>query len=71
MISAVNLRWYTLVPEALTWREGGREGDSKRKNPEQREGPLASAVENLTSMLVFGSDFKPYLYSYPGMTMDI
>ena len=38
-----------------------REGDSKRKTPKQREGPLASAVENLTSMSVFGSDFEPCL----------
>ena len=37
----------TLVPEALTQR--GR--DSKRKILKRREGPLASAVENLTSML--------------------
>ena len=45
---------HTLVPEALTWRER----ESKRKNPKRREGPLASTVENLTSMLVFGSDFE-------------
>ena len=42
----------TLVPEALTRSER----DSKRKNPKRREGPLASAVENLTSMSVFGSE---------------
>ena len=40
------------------WYPGSRgpnvEKDSKRK----KEGPLASAVENLASMLVFGSDFE-------------
>ena len=53
----------TLVPEALMQggREGRREGErerereggreSKRKNPKQREGPLALAIENLTSMI--------------------
>ena len=29
-----------------------RERDNKRKKPKQREGPLVSAVENLTSMLL-------------------
>ena len=41
----------TLVPEALMQRERERERESKRKNPKWKEGPLASAVENLTSML--------------------
>ena len=53
----------TVVPEALTWREGerereggregGREGERERERERGktcREGPLASAVENLTSM---------------------
>ena len=36
-----------------------RQTDSKRKT--QRERPLASAIQNLTSMSVFGSDFGPRL----------
>ena len=35
-----------------------RERDSKRKTPKRTEGPLASAVDNLTSMFVAGSDFE-------------
>ena len=34
-------------------RDGGR--DNKRKNLKRREGPLSSAIENLTSMLSIAS----------------
>ena len=38
-----------------------RERIDGRKNPKRRAGPLALAVENLTSMSIFGSDCESFL----------
>ena len=42
-----NTRGPNVVPEALMWRDE----DEQKENPKWREGPLASAIENLTSIL--------------------
>ena len=42
-------------------REREREKIDGRKNPKRRAGPLALAVENLTSMSIFGSDCESFL----------